>query len=54
MRCHICNEVLDEVEVDPRDGKVCPCPECQSHVDDVILDTEILDLDELFIDEDFD
>lgn len=32
MRCHICNTLLDEIAINPRDGSIEPCHLCsKSH-----------------------
>ena len=28
MRCHICDNLLETVVIDKRDGKIAPCPGC--------------------------
>lgn len=40
MRCHICDQPLDNPRLDPRDGSYQPCTTCQEHIDDALSDFE--------------
>lgn len=38
MKCHICDEDLDDPTIDPRDGKFMPCSKCLDEVYDALTE----------------
>ena len=39
-RCHICDNKLDIVETDERDGRIKPCENCQTEIDDAVYEMD--------------
>lgn len=44
MRCYICDTYIEDPKIDPRDGKVMPCNDCLSEIDEALSDFDGEDL----------
>lgn len=40
MRCHICDTLMEDPKIDPRDGKYRPCSDCEEAIGEIILDSD--------------
>lgn len=36
MRCNICDSVINEPRIDPRDHKIRPCEKCEASIQDCL------------------
>lgn len=36
MRCHICDRILEQIEINPQTKKIEPCHKCQGVIQDTV------------------